>query len=224
MTVLTGLVALVIQGGWGWLQGELSDPPELMAYAPGLDGCTPRYHDAPLSELHEHPEKVYRSGVMIPTTELWPSINVTLQAKTSEAIAITGAKISVLSTRPLPERGAVVDGEGCGGGIDQRAFDIDLRTNPVSLKPTVERTAQGGVIRSRDFPFKVSSGDPEQFMFNVKHAAGDVRFAITLSWVSGGEPGSTRLDNGGRGYRVMALPKDLPRYSKSEASKGRRLP
>ncbi|MFE6742341.1 hypothetical protein [Streptomyces tubercidicus] len=166
MTVLTGLVALVIQGGWGWLQGELSDPPELTAYAPGVDGCTPRYHDARLSELHEHPEKIDRSGVMIPTAELWPSINITLQAKTSEAIVVTGAKISVLSTRPLPERGAVVDGE-CGGGIDQRAFDIDLRTNPASLKPTVERTAQGEVIRSRDFPFKVSSGDPEQFMFNV---------------------------------------------------------
>jgi hypothetical protein len=30
--------------------------------------------------------------------------------------------------------------------------------------------------------------------------------------VSDGEPGTTRLDNEGRGYRVMGVPTGVPRY------------
>ncbi|MCF3961666.1 hypothetical protein [Streptomyces fuscigenes] len=153
---------------------------------------------------------------MITTTESWPVVSATLQAKTDQAIVVTGAKISVLSQGPLPKRGMVVDVTGCGSGLDPRAFDLDLRTSPAILKPTIEHTAQGGTVKSRNFPFKVSSGDPEQFAFNVRHVTGDVRFAITLTWVSDGEPGTTRLDNGGRGYRVMSLPKNLPHYSFAE--------
>ncbi|MFI0906771.1 hypothetical protein ACH4TE_25095 [Streptomyces sioyaensis] len=216
MTVLTGLAVLMAQGGWEWLKGELSGPPELTAFASDVQGCTPQYFDAQLNELQEHPEQTDHGGVMIPTADDWPAVVVTLQSKTSQAIVVTGAKISVLSTRQLPKQGAVVRASDCGGGMEDRAFDVDLRSNPVSLKPTVERTAQGKVVQSRDFPYKVSSGDPEYFVFNVKNVDRDVRFAITLAWVSEGEPGSTRLDNGGRGYRVMALPESLPRYDKGE--------
>lgn len=223
MTVVTGLVALLVQGGWDWLREEMSDPPELTAYAADVNGCTPKYLNARWDELREHPESVDHSGVRIPTADDWPSVNVTVQAKTSQAIVLTGAKVSVLSARPLPEHGSVVDDE-CGGGMDERAFDVDLRADPVSVRPSVARTAQGGVIKSRDFPFKVSSGDPEQFVFNVKNVARDVRFAITFSWVSDGEPGSTRLDNGGQGFHVMALPKNLPRYSRVDVFKGTRPP
>ncbi len=220
VTVVTGLVALLVQGGWDWLRGEMSDPPELTAYAADVNGCTPKYFNARLDELRAHPETVDRSGVWIPTADLWPSVNVTVQAPTSQAIVLTGAKVSVLSARPLPARGSVVDAE-CGGGMDERAFDVDLRTDPVSVRPSEVRTGQGGVIKSRDFPFKVSSGDPEQFVFNVKNVARDVRFAITFSWVSDGQPGSTRLDNGGRGFHVMGLPKNLPRYSRVDVFKGK---
>ncbi|GES31004.1 hypothetical protein AB0G60_09335 [Streptomyces angustmyceticus] len=216
VTVLTSLAVLIAQGGWDWLTGELSEPPGLTAYAPSIDGCAPRYFDdGELKELGT-PEQVRRGGVMIPTAELWPTVHVTLQAKTGQAIVVTGAQVSVLSSRSLPERGAVVKATDCGGGMDERAFDVDLRATPVALKPTVERTAQGAVVRSRDFPYKVSSGDPEQLAFHVKNVDRDVRFAITLKWVSEGEPGRTRLDNGGRGYRVMALPKSLPRYDLAE--------
>ncbi|WP_344583891.1 hypothetical protein [Streptomyces lunalinharesii] len=221
MTVVTGLVALLVQGGWDWLREEMSDPPELVAYAPAVEGCTPKYLNARLDELRAHPQTVDHGGVLIPTADAWPSVNVTVQAKTSQAIVLTGAKVSVLSARPLPARGSVVDAE-CGGGMDERAFDVDLGTDPVSVRPTVARTGQGGVVKSRNFPFKVSSGDPEQFVFNVKHVAQDVRFAITFSWVSDGEPGSTRLDNGGQGYHVMGLPTNLPRYSRVDVFKGKR--
>ncbi|MFF9478027.1 hypothetical protein [Streptomyces sp. NPDC014733] len=223
VTVLTGVVALVFQGGWEWLQGQMSGPPGLTAYSSGLLGCNPRYLDAPLAELHKKAEKIDRGGVHIPTAEAWPSLPVTLQTSTPQAIVVTGVKVSVLSTRPLPEHGSVVDDE-CGGGMDERPFDVDLTAVPVSVKPSVERTGQGKVIQGRDFPFKVASGDPEQFTFNIRHVARDVRFVVTFSWVSGGEPGSTRLDNEGRGYRVMNLPKSLPRYSKADVFRGKTLP
>ncbi|MEU3713692.1 hypothetical protein [Streptomyces catenulae] len=220
VTVLTGFVALVFQGGWEWVQGKLSDPPGLTAYSSGLIGCNPRYLDAPLAELHKQIKTIDHRGVHIPTADDWPSLPVTLQTSTPQAIVVTGVKVSVLSTRPLPEHGSVVDAE-CGGGMDERPFDVDLTADPVSVKPSVERTGQGKVIQGHDFPFKVASGDPEQFTFNIRNVAQDARFAITFSWVSDGEPGSTRLDNDGHGYRVMNLPKNLPRYSKGEVGRGK---
>ncbi|TBO59531.1 hypothetical protein EYS09_11630 [Streptomyces kasugaensis] len=211
LTVVTALIVWAVQSGWGWIQGESADPPQLKAYASGPSGCGARYLKESLAELRKSSEQVRRQGgVLIPTDDNSVSVIATLQAGTDQAIVVTGAKVSVLSSGSLPGQGTVIHDE-CGGGVDERAFDLDFSQNPVTVKPQIQHTANSAKT-GRDFPFKVSSGDPEQFVFHVAKLRRDVRFAITLSWVSDGEPGTTRLDNGGRGYHVMGNPQGLPSY------------
>ncbi|MER5294895.1 hypothetical protein ABT382_22885 [Streptomyces pharetrae] len=209
--LVSGAGVVVWQSGWGWFQEEITGPPELKVYASDVLGCHPGYFDEPLDTLRGRAEDVSSDGgVRIAAEDEPVTIHVTLQGETGQAIVVTGAEVTVLSSDPLPTKGSVIDGE-CGGGVDERAFDVDFGQRPVTVGPQIRRTAQG-TQAGRDFPFKVSSGDPEQFAFQLRNVGRDVRFAITLTWVSDGEPGTTRLDNEGRGYRVMGVPTGVPRY------------
>ncbi|MDT0478048.1 hypothetical protein RM863_38625 [Streptomyces sp. DSM 41014] len=139
---------------------------------------------------------------------------VTLQAKSDQSIVVTGVRVDLMANDPLPGKGSVVKASGCGGGMTLRVFDVDLDGHPVSIKPAVAQQPAGGVKAGPDFPFKVSSGDPEQLSLRLPSVKRDVRFSVTVEWVSEGEPGSVKLDNGGRGFRVMG-PSTLPKYSRS---------
>ncbi|MFE0765250.1 hypothetical protein [Streptomyces smyrnaeus] len=206
MTVVTTVVSALFLGGWGWITDQFSGPPGLKAHAEGVEGCGYSYFK------NSHAKSGESEGVSIPTPDMPAELFVTVQAKTSQAIVITDAKVSVLSRKPLPKRGFIKPPPGCGGGMTLRPFEVNLK-DPASVRPLTERTGQGKVKKGRDFPFKVSSSDPEQFVFQVKRVRQDVRFELTLNWVSEGETGTTRFDNGGRGYRVMGFPDGLPRRS-----------
>ncbi|GAA2615717.1 hypothetical protein GCM10010304_81350 [Streptomyces roseoviolaceus] len=209
--MVSGAGVVVWQSGWGWFQEEIAGPPELKVYATDALGCHPGYFGESISSLRRHADEVgAKGGVRIPTADDPVTIHATLQGESGQAIVVTGAEVTVLSSEPLPKTGSVIDAE-CGGGIDERTFDVDFSQSPVAVEPQI-RSVANGTTMGRDFPFKVSSGDPEQFTFDLKNVSRDVSFAITLKWVSNGEPGSTRLDNGGRGYRVMGLPTKVPRY------------
>lgn len=209
--VVSGAGVVVWQSGWGWFQEEIAGPPELKVYATDVLGCGPRYFDQPIGSLQKRATEVRsKGGVHIPTTDDPVVLHTTLQGESGQAIVVTGAEVTVLSSEPLPATGSVIADE-CGGGVDERVFDVDFSQSPVAVEPQIRRTANGTTV-GRDFPFKVSSGDPEQFTFDLQNIDRDVRFAITLKWVSNGEPGSTRLDNGGRGYRVMGMPDKVSRY------------
>lgn len=209
--VVSGAGVVVWQSGWGWFQEEIAGPPELEVYATDVLGCGPRYFDQPIGSLQKRATEVRsKGGVHIPTTDDPVVLHTTLQGESGQAIVVTGAEVTVLSSEPLPATGSVIADE-CGGGVDERVFDVDFSQSPVTVEPQIRRTANGTTV-GRDFPFKVSSGDPEQFTFDLQNIDRDVRFAITLKWVSNGEPGSTRLDNGGRGYRVMGMPDKVSRY------------
>ncbi|MFE9383332.1 hypothetical protein ACFYMO_08795 [Streptomyces sp. NPDC007025] len=210
MSIFAALMTTVVTGVWSdaaaWVKEQVSGPPELKVHADDFMGCNDRYRSASLAELKNRAKTAAQEGVIIPSAANPPSVSATVQAKTSKAIVVTDAKVTVLSRRPLPTEGAVVKVTGCGGGLYPRPFEMDL-TGSGTVEP--DKSGRG---RAEDFPFTVSSDDPEQFTFNVKHVRGDVRFAIVLTWVSDGESGTTRLDDGGNGYRTMSRPDDLPQY------------
>ncbi|MBQ1157817.1 hypothetical protein KBZ21_06530 [Streptomyces sp. A73] len=215
MSIFAAVVTTAVAGVWGdattWVKEQISGPPELKVHAAAFDGCNDRYHDTNLAGLRKKAKTAGRSGgVIIPSAVNPPSVSATVQAKTSQAIVVTDAKVSVLSRHALPTKGAVVKAQGCGGGLYPRPFEVDL-TGSGAIKP--DKRGRG---RPKDFPFTVSSSDPEQFTFNVKRVRGDVRFAITLTWVSNGESRTTRLDNGGHGYRTMSRPEDVPQYQATD--------
>ncbi|MGI5456438.1 helix-turn-helix domain-containing protein [Streptomyces sp. CA-249302] len=84
-------------------------------------------------------------------------------------------------------------GDGCGGGVETKAFDVDLDQG----SPTV--TVKGG---QRDFPYKVSESDPEVFYVTAHTDASDVRWDLSLEWSSGDRHGTVHVDNDGTPFRT----------------------
>ncbi|MFD7082992.1 hypothetical protein [Streptomyces sp. NPDC059918] len=201
------IVATAIPGGWGWFSGLFAEPPSLKAYSSGPSGCVPLYSTRSVSELKAKPGALRTEGVPVVDPQWGEAVTapLTLQAKTDQSIVVTGVRVDVIAAKPVPTTGQVIDAEDCGSGIDVRPFDVDLASQPVSVRPTVTKGADGSQKRGPDFPFKVSSEDPEQLELRFPSVQGDVRFSITVDWVSEGKPGSVKLDNDGAGYRVMGL-------------------
>lgn len=216
LVVLPAMCALaiwIVQGGWTWLWSEIRGPSGVTVHSSGVGGCIPRYLDASLDEAREiekeTPESnlVFDEGVAVSEGKGEAAdISLTLQAKTSQAVVVTGLRIKILSNKPLPDSGILVNPEGCGGGMDPRKFTVGLTKSPVPIVPVASES--GELV---DFPLKVSDSDPEELELLLAPSNRDVRFTVAVEWVADGEGGSTVLDNDGRGYRVMGKP-DLPTY------------
>lgn len=186
-------------------------------HSPGVGGCVPSYLGGSLGEVRkkerETPETdvVRRQGVPVHDGKGEPAlISLTLQAKTSQAVVVTGLRMKILSTEPLPESGLMVRPDGCGGPMAPRQFQVGLAKSPVSVDPVAP---DGGELV--DFPLKVSDSDPEELELLLDPGNRDIRFTVAVEWVADGEDGSTVLDNDGKGYRVLGKP-DLPTYAQKD--------
>ena len=189
----------------------MSGPPGLKIVSNGPDGCVPRYYESNLTELKANPPQV---GAGIPVLTNGPEyveVPITLQAATDQAIVVTGMTLNVTLSKPVPQRGSIIKANGCGGGIDERLYEVTLPSAPLSVQPHVVGTGSGGVA----FPYKVTKGDPEQLAVRLNPLDRDTQFTVTVTWVSDGEIRTSTLDNDGRGYRVMGAG-GLPRYAETD--------
>lgn len=217
LVILPAVCALaiwIVQGGWTWIWSEIKGPSGVTVHSSGVGGCVPSYLDSSLEEAkakeRETPETdlVRDQGVPVYVGEKPPADMVlTLQAKTSQAVVVTGLRIKILSSKPLPEAGVMISPDGCGGPMIPRKFVIGLTKSPVSVDPVAPDS--GELV---DFPLKVADSDPEELELHLAPGDRDVRFTVAVEWVADGEGGSTVLDNDGKGYRVMGKP-DLPVYA-----------
>ncbi|MFD9813719.1 hypothetical protein [Streptomyces sp. NPDC059080] len=159
-------------------------------------------------ELKANPDQA-RTGVPVLTKgPEHVEIPITLQAATSQAIVVTGMSLNVTSSKPVPQSGSIVKASDCGGGVDERLYEVTLPTVQTSAQPRVVGMGKNGV----GFPYKVTSGDPEQLTVRLKPVDRDIRFTVTVTWVSDGETSTSTLDNDGHGYRVMG-PGNLVQYA-----------
>ncbi|WP_105971654.1 helix-turn-helix domain-containing protein [Streptomyces geranii] len=83
--------------------------------------------------------------------------------------------------------------DGCGGGVDTKAFDVDLDDGRPLVAP---RSGQRG------FPYKVSESDPEVFYVFADARAYDVGWYLELEWSSGKRHGILRVDDNGSPFRT----------------------
>lgn len=60
-----------------------------------------------------------------------------------------------------------------------------------------------------NFPYKISTTDPEVFHFSVRTARCDCSWHLEIEWTSNGKIGAYRLDNGGKPFRTLALKSDI---------------
>jgi hypothetical protein len=173
---LLGAIAFwAVQGLWGWIWDEVSGPPGLTAYTPGPTTCTPA------------------------------TLPLVLQAKTDEAIVVTGIKVNVLSDETPSKDGEEPSPDNCAGHAHDPMFDVNLTQTPVPVVSTARRAEPDRT----DFPFTISADHPKQLTLRINPGKRDVRFSLKVEWVADGEYGSAILDNGvdrdpgkGHGYRV----------------------
>ncbi|MFJ8001143.1 hypothetical protein ACIQ7D_29130 [Streptomyces sp. NPDC096310] len=208
--VIAALIPAMVLGGWDWIWTKINGPSGITVYADRPYSC-PRYIDMPKADVRKDVDAAYAQGVRVSDKSGFPAeLSLTLQAKTSQAVVVTGVKVKVLSNRAVPSSGFVVYGE-CGGGMTPRRFDVSLAKTPVPVRPAAP--AKGDEVV--DFPFKVADSDPEQLTLQLRPGERDIRFTVEVEWVADGEHGSKILDNAGQGFRVMGTG-DLPTYGYGE--------
>ncbi|MCC2280168.1 helix-turn-helix domain-containing protein [Streptomyces sp. ET3-23] len=138
-------------------------------------------------------------------------ITVDVQGRNGQAVVLRALHVRVVkSTAPLAWSGYSM-GDGCGGGLTPAFFDIDLdRDRPA---PRATAGLQGDIkIPATDFPYKVSSTDPQPLDIVARTTGHDVTWYLELEWSSGGRSGTLKIDDHGQPFRTTAV-KDRPQYT-----------
>ncbi|WP_308368676.1 helix-turn-helix transcriptional regulator [Streptomyces sp. ISL-36] len=131
-------------------------------------------------------------------------LQLTVTGRTQEAVVLSRLHVRVV------ERGAPLNqpvysmGEGCGSGVTPQTFDIDLDAPLPFVKPVA---GQDGdlVVPAKDFPYKVSTGDPQILNLDVHTEAHVAAWYLELDWSSGEQHGTLRVDDGGKPFRTSAV-------------------
>ncbi|MGW4949316.1 helix-turn-helix domain-containing protein [Streptomyces parvulus] len=128
---------------------------------------------------------------------------LTVQGTGPETVVLEDLHVRVVSSGPALDWNQYVMGNGCGGQVDVKAFDVSLDLGTPLATPI------GG---QRDFPYSVSESDPEVFHVNAHTSGQDVSWYLELEWSSGGRHGTLRVDDHGKPFRTSAS-KDTSYYA-----------
>ncbi|MFF4328122.1 helix-turn-helix domain-containing protein [Streptomyces sp. NPDC001591] len=131
-------------------------------------------------------------------------MQLTVQGTEGKPAVLHALYVHVVSGRKAPGWNAYTMGAGCGGALVPASFAVDLddaspRARPVPGKEGERPTA------STDFPYKVSSTDPQVLNIDAATLGQDVSWYLELAWSSGDRQGTTRIDDHGRPFRTVAL-------------------
>ncbi|MFJ9695880.1 helix-turn-helix domain-containing protein [Kitasatospora sp. NPDC101183] len=122
-------------------------------------------------------------------------VALTAQGTGADTVVLNALNVRIVSkSAPLAWNDYAM-GNGCGGGVESKAFDVDLdRGSPTA-------TASHG---QRPFPYKVSESDPEVFYVTAHTKAHDVRWELSIDWSSGTRHGVLRVDDSGTSFRTSS--------------------
>ncbi|MGC4939216.1 helix-turn-helix domain-containing protein [Kribbella sp. DT2] len=118
-------------------------------------------------------------------------IELTVQGAGKDTVVLQSLNIRVVQAgKPRP--GAVFRmGDGCGGGVETKTFDIDLDAGQAQAKP---------LAGQRGFPLKVSESDPEVLYLTSRTTKREVAWYLEMQWSSGGRNGVLRIDDHGKPF------------------------
>ena len=137
-------------------------------------------------------------------------LELTATGKSQDSVVITGINVRVVGRSAPLNWTAYSMGSGCGSGIVPQSFDFNLdAAQPVS-KPVAGQQADT-VVPAKDFPFKVSTTDPEVFDLNLHTDAHDVSWYLEVAWSSGERSGKIPVYDNGKPFRTSAV-KGRPAY------------
>ncbi|WP_405778203.1 helix-turn-helix domain-containing protein [Streptomyces sp. NBC_00859] len=137
-------------------------------------------------------------------------IELSVQGKTSDAVVLQALHVRIVGRHAPLAWSSYAMGDGCGGGIVPAGFDVNLDTGTPMAEPAAG--VQGDrKVPATDFPYKVSSSDPQVLEIKASTAAHDVSWYLDLQWSSGDRHGTIRLDDHGKPFRASSV-KGRPRY------------
>ncbi|MER7767095.1 helix-turn-helix transcriptional regulator [Kitasatospora sp. NPDC096140] len=134
----------------------------------------------------------------------YQSIELAVQGTGSDTVVLTALNVRVARIAAPLAWNAYSMGEGCGGGVDKKSYDIDF--DAARPRPVVSEGSTG-------LPVKVSEADPEVIQVNAETVAHDVSWYLELEWSSGNRKGTLPIGLGdGTPFRTSAV-KGRPLYS-----------
>ncbi|MEU8761103.1 helix-turn-helix transcriptional regulator [Streptomyces sp. NPDC048659] len=131
-------------------------------------------------------------------------LQLTVTGGTQAPVVLTGLHVRV-AQRGEPQAGTVYSmGDGCGSGVTPQTFDVDLDAPRPYLKPVAGQDGDR-VVPAKDFPYKVSTGDPQVLNLDVHTEETAASWYLELAWSSGERHGTIRVDDGGQLFRTTAI-------------------
>ncbi|MEU5092617.1 helix-turn-helix domain-containing protein [Streptomyces sp. NPDC021356] len=118
---------------------------------------------------------------------------LTVQGTGSETVVLQALHVRVVRSDAPLTWDEYAMGNGCGGGVDTKSFDVSLDLGNPLAQP---------IAGQRNFPYKVSESDPEVFYVNGHTADHDVSWYLELDWSSGDRHGTVRVDDHGKPFRT----------------------
>ncbi|MEU2428554.1 helix-turn-helix transcriptional regulator [Streptomyces sp. NPDC007861] len=131
-------------------------------------------------------------------------LQLTVTGNTDESVVLTALNVRVVGRKAPLAWQAYSMGEGCGSGVTPQTFAIDLD----AARPLTKAVAgQDGdtVVPAKEFPYKVSTRDPQVLNLDVHTEAHEVTWYLEVAWSSGDRHGTVRVDDGGKPFRTSAL-------------------
>ncbi|WP_424890154.1 hypothetical protein [Streptomyces sp. XH2] len=152
-------------------------------------------------------ETVATDYIVIPdpgrgTTDLVPEsghvVRVTVQTSSTGAVVLSNAVPEIVSRQVIDPGAARMTHQGV---IDVRPFDLRLDKRRLRLRPS----------GAWDFPFKITSTEPEVLAIRAHTVGHDVRWRLTLQWIGpDGSAGETVIGAAGvdsEPFRTAGLPR-----------------
>ncbi|GAB3292070.1 hypothetical protein [Parasphingorhabdus pacifica] len=133
------------------------------------------------------------------------------------AVVLQDLRVKVLSREPAPTRGTVVSTCPGAGDLMRRSFLIDLdRPQPQAVPRRGDKYEPGDDLDpTPEFPYRVSSTDPEVFEIVATTKECACRWHLELDWASPEGSGTEIIKVGDEPFRSSAVTGGLASYDHS---------
>jgi hypothetical protein len=139
-------------------------------------------------------------------------LQLTVQSLPGQSVVLHALYVHVVSGQPAPKGTAYTAGSGCGGGLDPASFAVDLDATVPRTKPVAGYIGNDETAKLTNFPYQVSTGDPQVLDVDAGTVGRDVSWYLELAWSSGDRQGLLPImDSDGRPFRTVGLQGD-PAY------------
>lgn len=122
---------------------------------------------------------------------------LTLQGKTESAVIIRRLRVIDVERRTPPSDAVVIFPDGGGGGVlAVRYFELNMSDPPQVISRRGIEDPDGHRDPAVKLPVKVSSSDPEQFVFHITGPPCFCDWKLAIDWKSGKQSGTMIVDRG----------------------------